>query len=145
MHPGLEGIAWPALLALLGTLVYAAANVLTRALHVAGDDTLIGWQTAAAVIACAIVAPFIWMPIGWGGIALACLLGVITTVGNLFFNRALVLSPAAIVLPFHYSIIVWGLVFGWMVWRDVPDLQMLLGAAVIVASGIVLVAHRRQA
>ena len=144
MRPGLEGIAWPALLALLGTLIYAAANVLTRALHAAGDDTLIAWQTAAAVIACAIAAPFVWMPIGWGSFVLACLLGIITTVGNLFFNRALVLSPAAVVLPFHYSIIVWGLVFGWLVWRDVPDLQMLLGAAIIVASGIILMTHHRQ-
>jgi drug/metabolite transporter (DMT)-like permease len=32
--------------------------------------------------------------------------------------------------------IAWGIVFGWAVWRDVPDLRMLAGAALIVAAGL---------
>ena len=143
MRPGPDGIAWPALIALAGTTVYAFANVLTRLLAGAGGDTLIGWQTAAVVVATAFAAPFGWVPMAWTDFALAVLLGVVTTVGNVFFNRSLVLSPASVVLPFHYSIIVWGLVFGWAVWRDVPDLQMLLGAAIVVASGVPIVLGER--
>lgn len=139
LRPTASGIAWPALLALSGTAVYALANILTRHLRAAGDDVLIGWQSVVMVLACAVVAPFVWQPIGLGTAALAALLGIVTAAGNLLFNRALILSPASIVLPFHYSIIVWGMALGWLVWRDIPDLQMLAGATIVVASGVMMV------
>jgi len=143
MRPGADGIAWPALLALAGTTIYAFANVLTRLLAGEGGHTLIAWQTAAIVVAGIVTAPFGWVPMAWPDLGLVALLGVITTTGNVFFIRSLALSPASVVLPFHYSIIVWGLVFGWAVWRDVPDLQMLLGAAIVVASGVPIVLGER--
>ena len=49
---------------------------------------------------------------------------------------ALSLSATSVVMPFHYTMIVWALILGWAFWNEVPDLQMLTGAAIIVASGL---------
>jgi len=138
IHPTGEGIAWPAVLALFGTTVYAVCNVLTRLLRGAGDLTLIGWQNATTVVCSAIAVPFFWQPMEWSDVAQAAALGLLTAAGALMLNRSIILSPASLILPFHYSIILWGMALGWLRWRDIPDGWMLAGAAVVVASGIII-------
>jgi drug/metabolite transporter (DMT)-like permease len=43
-------------------------------------------------------------------------------------------APAAIVTVFNYSGIVWATLFGWLIWKDWPLPQVLVGAAVVIAS-----------
>ena len=63
--------------------------------------------------------------------------------GNSHSNRRQIMithafrsAPAAIVSPFQYTSILWGLVFGYAVFGDLPDAIMLIGAAIVVASGL---------
>ena len=50
-------------------------------------------------------------------------------------NRSLALAPASVVVPYQYTLIVWAVIFGYVVFSDVPRLQMLVGAAIIVGAG----------
>jgi drug/metabolite transporter (DMT)-like permease len=136
LDPSTEGIGWPALMAFAGTVLYAGVNVLTRLLRDAGPETLIGWHAAGTFVITGAVAPFVWVPIGVADFALAVVLGLTATFGHMLLNRALSLSPTSVVMPFHYTMIVWALILGWMFWNEVPDLQMLTGATIIVASGL---------
>jgi drug/metabolite transporter (DMT)-like permease len=45
-------------------------------------------------------------------------------------------APAALVAPFQYSQMVWAIVLGFIIWRDIPDPAKLLGAAIVAASGL---------
>jgi drug/metabolite transporter (DMT)-like permease len=47
-----------------------------------------------------------------------------------------VIAPASLIAPFTYSQIVWALILGYLVFGDLPDIWMLLGCTVIVASGL---------
>ncbi|MNR87256.1 EamA-like transporter family protein [compost metagenome] len=49
---------------------------------------------------------------------------------------ALKISDAATVAPLQYTLLLWAVVFEWMFFGDVPRLTMLIGAALIVASGL---------
>lgn len=52
-------------------------------------------------------------------------------------------APAAVLAPFQYTQMIWGVLFGYGVWGDVPDLWLVAGAAVVIGSGLYVV--RREA
>jgi drug/metabolite transporter (DMT)-like permease len=56
--------------------------------------------------------------------------------GHLLLIRALTVTSASLLAPFVYTQIAWGLVLGYLVFGDVPDMWMLIGGAVIIASGL---------
>jgi drug/metabolite transporter (DMT)-like permease len=51
-------------------------------------------------------------------------------------NRSLKLAPASVVVPYQYSMIVWAVMFGYVVFGDVPEIATIIGAAIIIAAGI---------
>jgi drug/metabolite transporter (DMT)-like permease len=67
--------------------------------------------------------------------------GVANAVGQFFWTRALHLAPATAVSPFFYLMLVWALVIGYVVWGDVPTPGLLVGSAIVVASGMLLLWH----
>ena len=50
----------------------------------------------------------------------------------------------AVVAPFRYVVILWAIVVGYVVWREVPDLAMILGTALVIASGIYTIHRERR-
>ncbi len=143
VQPAGAGLSAAHLYALAGSVVYAGVILLTRLLRDAGPVPMIAWPVASSLLAGAVVAPFVWEPVSLLTAGLIALMGVVSTGGHVLINRSLALSPASVVMPFHYTQIVWGIVFGWAIWRDVPDVQMLAGAALIVAAGLFIM-YREQ-
>ena len=64
-------------------------------------------------------------------------------VGHYLFIHAYRLAPASSVAPFLYVQILTMVAFGFAVFGDLPDWWTLVGAAVIIASGIYLL-HRER-
>ena len=64
--------------------------------------------------------------------------GFINAVGQWFWTKALQLAPAPAVTPFYYLMLVWALVFGFVVWGDVPSVSLLVGSGIVVATGLFL-------
>ncbi len=64
--------------------------------------------------------------------------GLVNAVGQWFWTRALHLAPAAAVTPFYYLMLVWALVIGFAVWGEVPSVSLLVGSAIVVATGLFL-------
>ena len=63
--------------------------------------------------------------------------------GQLAITEAFRHGKASSVAPFEYSALAWGMALDWMLWRALPDEYTLIGAAIIIGSGIYLV--RREA
>ena len=53
-------------------------------------------------------------------------------------------SSTATVAPFHYCQIVWGILFGYVIFGDFPGLTTWAGLALIVASGLYMILHERR-
>jgi drug/metabolite transporter (DMT)-like permease len=68
---------------------------------------------------------------------------VISIGAQFSINRSLKLAPASVVVPYHYSMLVWAILFGYIGFGDVPDRVMLVGSAIIVAAGLYIF-HREQ-
>ncbi|MGH1377436.1 MAG: DMT family transporter [Alphaproteobacteria bacterium] len=65
--------------------------------------------------------------------------GICVTVGLSAIAYGFRIAPYAIIAPLHYTQMVIALIAGYIVFGDIPDIWMVTGAAIIIASGIMLV------
>jgi len=135
LQPSAETLTWPALIALGGSLCFALLMVVTRSLRGAPDVVLASSQFAGTLILGAALAPFGWVMPDLGGLALFVAAGAITIGALLSVNRSLRLAPASVVVPYQYTMIVYAVIFGYLVFGDVPAAHTLAGAAIIIGAG----------
>lgn len=136
VNPTGAGLGWPALIALGGTMLFAGLNILTRMLAGENEVTLVSWQVVSALLFGLVVAPFRWVQPSLLEFGALALLGIISTFGHMGVNRALKYAPAAVVVPYQYTLIVWAVLFGILFFGDWPKAHVVIGAAIIVAAGL---------
>jgi drug/metabolite transporter (DMT)-like permease len=129
----------------LGMLAYALFMILTR--YMAAFDPPMVTLFYSMFVGAFLGAPFAlaaWHtpPDGLSWLLLAAL-GVFGGLGHWLFLHAYRLAPASAIAPFLYMQLLSMIAFGYLVFGDVPDLQTLAGALIIVASGIYLF-HRER-
>jgi drug/metabolite transporter (DMT)-like permease len=144
LRPGTGTLTWPALIALAGSFTFSLSMISTRYLRGTSDTVLVTTQTVAALGFGAIAAPFAWVTPSPRDLVLLALLGMVAMVAHVCVNRSLKLAPASVVVPYQYTTIIWAVAFGYLVFGDVPDLAMLLGAAVIIGAGLFILARERR-
>jgi len=136
LGPSAAGLNGAAGVALLGSLAFSLMLVATRSLGATGDKVLVFWQTVGALAAGLVMAPFNWTPPSAPDYLLIALLGVVSMSGHLCVTRSLKLAPAATVVPYQYTLILWAIIFGYLVFGDVPTSAMLVGTVIIIAAGL---------
>jgi drug/metabolite transporter (DMT)-like permease len=125
----------PTLVAIVGVCVYSAYLMTTRALRGTSATVLATYQMTGALLFGLVMAPFAWVPIAPLDLLLLLALGVVGVVAHLAVTKSLALAPAPIVVPWQYAMILWGILFGWIFFGEVPTPVMLAGVAVIIAAG----------
>lgn len=143
LEPSAATLTAPALISIAGSFAFAFMMLSARALRGTPDATLVFWQTAGAGLLGLVTAPFGWVAPGGFDLALLGLLGVVAMVAHVCVNRAMKLADAATVAPFQYTLLVWAVIFGWLVFGDLPRPMMLAGAAIIVGAGL-FIFYREQ-
>lgn len=135
MQPSAQTITWPALIALGGSTCFAILMLITRSLRGASDAVLASSQFIGTFTFGALLLPFGWVTPSLPGFGLFALAGAISVGALLCVNRSLKLAPASVVVPYQYSMIVWAVLFGYLVFGDVPTMATLIGAAIIIGAG----------
>jgi len=69
--------------------------------------------------------------------------GVAGALGQVAITQAFSRAPASTLAPLEYTALIWGLMLDWVLWSTAPNLRMLVGASVIVLSGLYLI-HRER-
>lgn len=136
VNPTGQSMGWPALIAISGSFLFAGANVLTRRVAGTNEFTLIFWQFGSALIFGLLVAPWRWVPPSLFDFACLSLLGIVASFAHMGCNRALRYAPAAVVIPYQYSLIVWAVILGYIFFGDWPAPNVLIGSVIIVAAGM---------
>jgi drug/metabolite transporter (DMT)-like permease len=135
MRPSTQTISWPALIALGGSTSFAILMLITRQVRGAPDIVLASSQFVGTLVFGAVLLPFGWSTPTLPDFGLFALAGCISIGALLCVNRSLKLAPASVVVPYQYSMIVWAVIFGYVVFGDMPSPATLLGAAIIIAAG----------
>jgi drug/metabolite transporter (DMT)-like permease len=141
-NPGADSLQVGALFALGNAVMYGSVTVAVRGMTATESaNTLLMWQmvTIAVFHSFLLLFGFRW-PAPIDAAMLVCS-GVANAIAQFFWTRALHLAPATAVSPFFYLMLVWALVIGYVVWGDVPTIGLLVGSAIVVASGILLLWH----
>lgn len=147
IRPGM-GVFHPAILFIVvAASMFAARQILSRWLSGADSiATTVAYTSITSTVLASLALPFVWQspeePFLW---AVAAGLAAAAALGEFLVIRALDIAQAVVVAPMHYSMILWGTFYGYMVFADLPDLWTVVGCLVIVASGLYTLHRERLA
>jgi drug/metabolite transporter (DMT)-like permease len=144
LRPSAQTISGPALIALGGSLSFAVLMLITRSLRATPDIVMATSQFAGTFLLGAAMSPFGWVTPSPGSLVLFAVAGCVSVSALLCVNRSLKLAAASVVVPYQYSMIVWAVVFGLVVFGDVPSLATILGAAIIIGAGLYIFLRERE-
>lgn len=137
LRPGGADLTLGHAAALLAAVCSAASSVIVR--RIGRDEraaVLMLYPMLASVVVMGALMPFVYVPVA------AVDLGAMVVVAALSFGAALCIiaayrrAEATVVAPMQYSQIIWAALFGWLFFSEFPDWWTMLGALVIIASGL---------
>lgn len=156
VRPGTSLFDWAALLPVVSGMAYAVSMVATRRLGATETaPALAFWGNAVFLVGAILMAAvfgsgrfattavpslafltraWVWPTPADAGLMVAC--GVIAAAGLTLLTQAYRIGEAHAVAPFEYTAMIWGVLNGWVFWRDWPDTTGWVGIAVIVAAGL---------
>lgn len=145
IRPGLGVFSIGAIFALSGSFCFALYATVTRLVN-NRDSAVTSFFYIGLVGAIMTTGAiyYVWVNIDPHHIWLLALLCVTSVSGHFAMIKALSLAPVSIIQPFNYLQLVWSLIVGFIVFNDFPDKWTLIGAAIVVGSGI-FVLYREQA
>jgi drug/metabolite transporter (DMT)-like permease len=137
IRPGLGVMHLAALLPVCAAFGHAFYQISTRVLSRTDQPlTTLFYTPLAGFVATSAVLPFLWVQPDLEGWLLMMLIGLLGGLGHFALIKSLTAAPVAIVAPFTYTNLIWATDYGYVLFGDLPDGWTVLGAAVIVLSGL---------
>ena len=138
VRPGGAAFNPYSVLALLSILFGVARDLLTRGIAQSVPSLLIAGISSAAVTLASLcfVAFETW---AWPSLATLLVLvgaGTALVAGQYWLITAMRTGEIAVVAPFRYSVVLWAVLAGYLVWREVPDAASWIGIAIVTAAGL---------
>nr|AAW65854.1 hypothetical protein [Agrobacterium vitis] len=146
LEPSRAMFSAPALISIIGSAAFAFMMLSGRSLRATPDKLLVLFQVTAALVGGLFFAPFHWVEIGSvTDIVMLGLLGIVAMAAHMLVNRALKISRCPQrVAPCKYTLLLWAVLFGWLFFGDVPRTGMVIGAALIIGSGLFIFFRERH-
>lgn len=140
----LSGPAWAYYVCLLQPIFSALGNILVKKYGEKEDHLTFPFYTSLTVTAFAGVCllAFGFKPFAPADLLKLVAAGILSGFGLLFLMTSLQKVPPAYVSPFQYTQMIWGVVFGFFIWNYAPSLQTILGATLVIGSGMYLFLRR---
>jgi len=137
--PGANSLTLGALFALINAVMYGTVTVAVRGMtRTESANTLVMWMLTVLAFFHSFLLFFGWRSPSLPDAALLFGTGFVNAIGQWFWTKALQMAPAPAVTPFYYLMLVWALVFGFVLWGDVPSAGLLVGSGIVVATGLFL-------
>jgi drug/metabolite transporter (DMT)-like permease len=156
IRPGGDLFDWAALLPIVGGFAYALSMILARTMGTKDSAAAMAFWGNNAFLLCglALSAAFgagdhaeavhpslAFLTRGWAmptlfDAALMCTCGLIAAVGLTLLTQAYRIGQSSVVAPFEFSFAFWGILWGWLIWQQLPDTMGWLGTAIIIAAGV---------
>ena len=145
-RPGFASFGVGHLYAAASTLCYAFYVIMTRSMgRTESSSSMIFYSALAPVVFMSPAVPLYGsLPAGAFHWVLLLSLGAYGAFGHWLLIKAYKMAPASALAPYPYLQMVWTTTLGYLVFAEVPDRWTILGAAIIVASGLYIVNRERQ-
>jgi len=132
--------------AIVALLSYAFAVVSLRLLaRTDSTESMVLGFTLLLLIGAGLLAIPGWHPIQWGRDLLLILgVGVTGSIAQNLITVAFRSAPVAVVAPFEYTAMLWGVLLDIAIWNVYPSMLTLLGASVVIGAGLYLIQRERR-
>ena len=146
LRPSASGLSTlGALAALAGATAYALSAIAVRVLTRTDTTVSVVFWTVSlmTVFAAAIAAP------GWVAIEPAHWkwllgLGLLAAIGQYLLTEAFRSAPPAVVAPFEYTALLWGIGIDRVVWHVLPSARVIFGGGIVIVSGLYVIWHEHS-
>ncbi|MBZ9677659.1 DMT family transporter [Mesorhizobium sp. ES1-1] len=139
VRPGFEGFSMFSLAALASVACCTVRDLATKRIPAAIPSLLVSTATAVAmtVVGAILLGPMGgWTPLTGQGTALLALAAILVVIGYQFIIMAMRTGDISFIAPFRYTSLLWSIALGFLIFGDVPDLAMIIGATIIICSGL---------
>lgn len=134
-----------ALAALLAAVLSAFAMMAVRNLvHTERTEAIVTYFFISASILSLLTLPFGWI---WPTPEQAALLigaGFFGGVGQLLMTSSYRYADMSVIAPFEYTSLILTIIIGYVVFSDIPSINMLIGAVIIIVSGIAVILREHR-
>ena len=138
-QPGGSQASWAVFLPLVVAFVAAIRDIVLSRLVQTDTSASILLYSQIAVTSCGFtLALFEWTPMSGGVLLLLVAAGLAHSAGSYLMVEAFRFAEVSLVTPFKYTTVVWAGLLGLLVWGEVPDGWQVLGAVLIVGSGLIV-------
>ena len=131
--------------AALATICYSLSALTVRTLGRGNSSmSMVFWYLLLVGIGSGVLASADWRPVpaaDWGWLIG---IGVTGALGQMWLTDAFRRAPPAVVGPFEYTSILWAFAIDWIFWSASPSSSLIVGACIVVASGIVVIVDERR-
>ena len=142
---GGQWVSLGALAAVVAAATYSLAVVSLRLLaRTETPESMVFWFTALLSVGAGLLAIPGWLPLQLDHWPLFVGVGVTGALGQHFITDAFRNAPAAIVAPFEYTALLWGVALDLVVWRVLPGGVTLAGGGIVIGAGLYLMARERR-
>jgi drug/metabolite transporter (DMT)-like permease len=147
LKPSGTGLVTIGGLAALASAIGYALNAITIRILTRTDSSAatVFWSLLFLTVISGLIASASWVPVRWDHWPMIVGLGITGAAGQYFITEAFRLAPPPVVAPLEYTALAWGMMFDWLLWATAPGVRTLIGAFVIVASGIYIINRERFA
>ncbi|MCL4765316.1 MAG: DMT family transporter [Hyphomicrobiaceae bacterium] len=138
-----DGAIYGTAACVVAAVAYALTLVLLRARALRDAISIIVWfQNLGPALLLAPAAALVWTPPSLPDLGMFVLIGLMGVAGHLLLASAFARAEAARLAPVHYTTLVWGVIFGYVLFAEVPGGATLAGAGLIVLGTVAT--HRRK-
>ncbi len=139
-----DGTTVGALAALAAAVLSALAMLQVRTLvQTERTEAIVTYFFISASILSVLTLPFGWVMPTPEQAALLIGAGFFGGIGQLLLTSCYRYADMSVIAPFEYVSLILTIVLGFVIFADIPTIQMLLGAVIIVGSGIAVILRER--
>ena len=145
LRPSGEGVLTTGGLAILAAAaMYAVSSITGRILsRLDSSAHMVFWLMTLMAIGATVLAWPHWKAVPVERLPLLCGLAFSGFFAQLAVTEAFAHGEASRVAPFEYSALAWGVALDWVLWQVLPDRYTLIGAAIIIGSGLYLIRREK--
>jgi drug/metabolite transporter (DMT)-like permease len=131
--------------AALATVAYSLNALTLRSLGRGNSSmSLVFWYLLLVSIGSGVLSLGDWRPIQSGDWGWLIGVGLSGALGQIWLTSAFRRAPPSVVGPFEYTSILWAFAIDWTFWSVAPSLSLVVGAGIVIASGIFVVLDERR-
>lgn len=140
-----DAAAFGAMLAFGAACFMAMASVFVRKLTATERTaTIVLWFSATTSVFSLVTLPFGWTLPDTQDALILVSIGLLGGIGQIMLTQSYRFAEASTIAPFEYTTLLWAILFGWLLFQETPTIEVLAGAAIVIAAGIFVIYRERR-